>query len=162
MAERMKNGETRSGPRSSRIRCSRSITSNPPMPLPITTPTRLAFAAVTLNPLASTAMVVAASANWMKRAHFLTSFFSIQGSGSKSFTSPAKRAAWRKASNRVMGAMPDCPASACCQVTSVPTPSGVLIAGCSKSCATGDVHGAHVLGAPVARARRTSHVARRT
>ena len=37
----MKNGETRSGPRSSSSRCSRSMTSKPPMPLPIITPTRV-------------------------------------------------------------------------------------------------------------------------
>ena len=38
----MKNGEMREGPFSSRILCSRSITSNPPMPLPIYTPVRSA------------------------------------------------------------------------------------------------------------------------
>ena len=51
MDDRMKNGETRSGPRSSRMRCSRSITSNPPIPLPMTTPTRVAFAGSIRSPL---------------------------------------------------------------------------------------------------------------
>ena len=37
----------------------------------------------------STAIAVAASANWMKRPHFLRSFLSSQFSGSKPFTSPA-------------------------------------------------------------------------
>ena len=35
MVAGMKNGEMRRGPFSSRFRCSRSITSNPPMPLPM-------------------------------------------------------------------------------------------------------------------------------
>ncbi len=35
MVAGMKNGEMRPGPFSSRFLCSRSITSNPPMPLPI-------------------------------------------------------------------------------------------------------------------------------
>ena len=124
MAERMKNGDTRSGPRSSSVRFSRSITSNPPMPLPIETPMRVAFSGVTARPLSSIAMAVAASANWMKRAHFLTSFFSIQLSGSKPFTSPAKRVVCRDASNSVIGAMPDCPAQIPFHVSAVPMPTG--------------------------------------
>ena len=35
MVAGMKNGEMRRGPCSSRILCSRSMTSNPPMPLPM-------------------------------------------------------------------------------------------------------------------------------
>ena len=35
MVAGMKNGEIRPGPFSSRILCSRSMTSNPPMPLPM-------------------------------------------------------------------------------------------------------------------------------
>ena len=35
MVAGMKNGEMRRGPCSSRVWCSRSITSNPPMPLPM-------------------------------------------------------------------------------------------------------------------------------
>ena len=96
--ERMKNGDTRSGPRSSRVRCSRSITSNPPIPLPMTTPTRVALAASMRRPLCSIAIAVAAIANWMNRAHFFTSFFSIHRSGSNSGTSPANRVEYRAAS----------------------------------------------------------------
>ena len=54
--ERMKKGETRSGPRSSSSRCSFSMTSNPPMPLPMMTPTRVAFAGSMTSPDSSIAI----------------------------------------------------------------------------------------------------------
>ena len=60
------------GPRSSSTRCSRSITSNPPMPLPMITPDprgvvrRRSRAAAAPSPSR-----VAAIANWMKRAALL-------------------------------------------------------------------------------------------
>ena len=46
MVAGMKNGEMRPGPFSSSVLCSRSMTSNPPMPLPMYTPTRSAFCGV--------------------------------------------------------------------------------------------------------------------
>src|SRR5262249_31712052 len=55
---------------------------------------------------------------------FLTSFLSSHASGSKPFTSPAKRVVWRDGSNSVMGAIPDRPARIACHVSSVPTPRG--------------------------------------
>src|SRR5688572_15554210 len=124
IAERMKNGDTRSGPRSSRVRCSRSMTSNPPMPLPMTTPTREELTSSIRSPLCSIAIVVAAIANWMKRAHFFTSFLSIQFNGSKPGTSPANRVEWRAASKSVIGPMPDRPAHTPSHVAAVPMPSG--------------------------------------
>ena len=60
----------------------------------------------------------------MKRPHFFTSFLSIHCRGSKPFTSPANRTAWRDVSKSVIGAIPGRPASAACHVASVPIPSG--------------------------------------
>ena len=76
------------------------------------------------NPESATAKSAAATANWMKRSIFLTSFFSTQFRGSKPFTSAAKCVGCREASKRVMLATPDCPASSPLQVGSVPTPRG--------------------------------------
>src|SRR5262249_21611044 len=58
----------------------------------------------------------------MKRPTFLSSFFSIQWSGSKFFTSPAKRQSNPVASKWVMGAMPPLPARRLLQTSSVPIP----------------------------------------
>src|SRR5215472_3027932 len=58
----------------------------------------------------------------MKRPTFLSSFFSIQLSGSKFFTSPAKRQSNPVASKWVMGAMPPLPARRLLQTSSVPIP----------------------------------------
>src|SRR5512143_1417730 len=60
----------------------------------------------------------------MKRSIFLTSFFSTQRSGSKPLTSPAMRVAKPAVSKRVIGPMPERPASSASQVGAVPTPSG--------------------------------------
>ena len=60
----------------------------------------------------------------MKRSIFLTSFFSTQRSGSKPFTSAAKRAECCEASKSVMGAAPERPSRRPAQVSSVPMPSG--------------------------------------
>jgi len=46
----MKKGEIRRGPPSSSAVCSRSMTSNPPMPEPICTPTRSALSGVIWSP----------------------------------------------------------------------------------------------------------------
>ena len=51
----------------------------------------------------------AASAYWMNRSSFLSSFFSMHFSGSKPLTSPAIRASSRLGSNRVIGPTPDRP-----------------------------------------------------
>ena len=55
---------------------------------------------------------------------FLTSFFSTNCSGSKSFTSPAIRDAKAEASKCVIGPMPLWPAVSARQFASVPIPSG--------------------------------------
>ena len=62
--------------------------------------------ALTVRPESFIAKSAAATANWMKRSIFLTSFFSTQFRGSKPLTSPAKCVEWREASKRVMGATP--------------------------------------------------------
>src|SRR6476620_700165 len=62
-------------------------------------------------------------ANWMKMSIFLTSFFSIHCSGSKAFTSAAKRVENAAASNRVIGPMPLRPARSDSHVASVPMPT---------------------------------------
>ena len=77
MAAGIKKGEILRGPPSSRFECSRSITSNPPMPEPICTPTRRPFSGVTARPDCFIASSDAASARWMKRPIFFSSFFSM-------------------------------------------------------------------------------------
>ena len=61
--------------------------------------------------LSSSANSAAATANWMKRSIFLTSFFSTKRSGSNPFTSPAKWVECCEASKSVIGAAPERPAS---------------------------------------------------
>jgi hypothetical protein len=73
----MKNGEMRRGPCSSSVWCSRSITSNPPIPLPMYTPICSAVSGVAFSPEPDRAHSAAAMANWMKRPIFLISFFSM-------------------------------------------------------------------------------------
>src|SRR6266568_9406164 len=83
-----------------------------------------ASAASIFSPESASAKSAAATANWMKRSIFLTSFFSTQPRGSNPFTSAAKRVEWREASKSVMLASPDFPARSPAHVGSVPTPSG--------------------------------------
>src|SRR5215218_4675693 len=123
IAEGMKNGEMRRGPPSSSALCSRSIVVKPPMPDAMNTPTRGAMSGVTFSPESSIANCDAAMANWMKMSIFLTSFFSTNCSGSKAFTSAAKRVEKAAASNRVIGPMPLRPARSDSQVASVPMPT---------------------------------------
>ncbi len=58
----MKNGETRDGPRSRSVEWVRSISGRPPIPEPITTPTRAAFSALTVSRASATASRLAATA----------------------------------------------------------------------------------------------------
>src|SRR3954471_13874921 len=60
----------------------------------------------------------------MKTSIFLTSFLSTNWSGSKPFTSPAMRAEYCEASNRVIGPMPLFPARRASQFACVPMASG--------------------------------------
>ena len=76
------------------------------------------------SPASATAKSAAATANWMKRSIFLTSFFSTQRSGSKPLTSQAKCVECWEASKSVMGPAPERPAWRPAHVSSVPMPSG--------------------------------------
>src|SRR3954463_5207324 len=123
IADGMKNGEIFRGPPSRRARCSRSIVVNPPMPDAMNTPIRGATSGVTCSPESSTANCDAAIAYWMKTSIFLTSFFSIQRSGSNPRTSPAICVANCVASNLVIAPMPLLPLMSAFQFASVPIPS---------------------------------------
>src|ERR1019366_4090650 len=98
----IKKGEILRGPPSSSAVCSRSITSNPPMPEPICTPTFSAFSEVTWSCDIFIASSAAAMAKRMKRPIFFTSFFSMKLRGSKSRTSAAIWQANAEASNPVV------------------------------------------------------------
>ena len=107
MAAGMKNGEILRGPPSSSALCSRSMVVNPPMPDAMNTPTRSAISGVTVKPrVVAPRTATAAIAYWMKTSIFLTSFFSMNCSGSKPLTSPAIRVANCVASNWVIGPTP--------------------------------------------------------
>src|SRR5437870_1363073 len=123
IAEGMKNGEILRGPPSSSALCSRSMVVNPPMPEAMKTPTRGASSLVTSSRESSIANCDAAIAYWMKMSIFLTSFFSMNASGSKPFTSPAMRVANCDASNLVIVVTPLHPALSAFQFASVPIPS---------------------------------------
>src|ERR1700722_20372690 len=107
----IKNGEILRGPPCSMALCSRSITSNPPIPEPICTPTRSAFSGPIFSPECFSASWVAASAKWIKRPILRASFFSTKSSGLKFFTSAANVTGKPVASKLVMGAIPLLPSS---------------------------------------------------
>src|SRR6266853_2070924 len=106
MAAGMKKGEILRGPPSISAVCSRSITSNPPMPEPMCTPTFSAFSGVI----------------WSCDI-FFASFFSMNWKGSKLRTSPAIWQAKAEASNWVMRSIPLLPASRACHTESVVLPT---------------------------------------
>jgi hypothetical protein len=60
----------------------------------------------------------------MKMSIFFSSFFSMNWSGSKSFTSPANRVLNADASKRVIGPIPLVPAHNASQFAQVPIPTG--------------------------------------
>src|SRR5687768_10032490 len=60
----------------------------------------------------------------MKMSIFFSSFFSMNWSGSKFFTSPANRVENAAASKRVIGPMPLVPAQSASQFACVPIPTG--------------------------------------
>ncbi len=124
IAAGMKNGLILRGPPFMSASCSRSMVANPPMPLPMMTPTAARLGGSTVNAASFKARSEAAIANWMKRSTFLTSFFSIQWRGSKPFTSQANRVECWEASNSVMGPAPSDRRAEPCQVSSVPIPRG--------------------------------------
>src|ERR1035437_4121273 len=122
MAAGMKKGEILRGPPSSSAVCSRSITSNPPMPDPICTPTFSAISGVIWSCDIFIASSEAAIAKWMKRPIFFTSFFSMKWKGSKLRTSAAIWQANADASNAVMRSTPLLPASSACHTAPVVAP----------------------------------------
>src|SRR6476660_5451195 len=123
MADGMKKGEIFRGPPSSSALCSRSIVVNPPIPDAMNTPTRGLISGVISTRESSIANCDAAIAYWMKMSIFLTSFFSMNASGSNPFTSPAICVANCDASNLVIRLTPLQPALRACQLASVPIPS---------------------------------------
>src|SRR5437016_7909155 len=123
MADGMKKGEILRGPPSRSALCSRSIVVNPPIPEAMNTPVRGCNSGVISRPASSMANCDAAIAYWMKTSIFLTSFFSMNRSGSKPCTSPAIWVANCAASNFVMVAIPLRPALSAAQFASVPIPS---------------------------------------
>src|SRR5271155_1878935 len=124
MVPGIKNGEILRGPPCSIALCSRSITSNPPIPDPIFTPTRSAFHGPIFKPEWVMASWAAASAKWMKRPILRASFLSIKSSGLKFFTSAANVTGKPVVSKLVMGAIPLLPASRFFQTSGavLPTP----------------------------------------
>src|SRR4029453_8519754 len=123
IAEGMKNGEILRGPPSSSALCSRSMAVNPPMPDAMNTPALGASSGVIWSEASSIANCDAAIAYWMKTSIFLTSFFSMNCSGSNPRTSPAIFVANCDASNLVIVSMPLLPALRAAQFASVPIPS---------------------------------------
>src|SRR6185503_17719813 len=123
IADGMKKGEILRGPPSRSALCSRSIVVNPPMPEAMKTPTRSAFSFVIGTFASSIANCEAAIAYWMKTSIFLTSFFSMNCSGSNPRTSPAIWVANCEASNFVIVSTPLRPALSPAQFASVPIPS---------------------------------------
>src|SRR5882724_5594892 len=122
----IKKGEILRGPPARRAACSRSITSNPPTPDPMWTPTRVAFSGVTCNPHIFIASSAAASARWMKRPIFLTSFFSTKFKGSKSLTSAAIWQAKLLGSKRVILDTPLLPATMFFQTSGLVWPTSQI------------------------------------
>src|ERR1700761_3534703 len=123
----IKNGEILRGPPWSMALCSRSITSNPPMPEPMFTPTRSAFNGPIFKPEWAMASWDAASAKWMKRPILRASFLSIKSSGLKPFTSAANVTGKPVVSKLVMGAIPLLPANRLFQTSGavLPTPHNI-------------------------------------
>src|SRR6478672_5006755 len=120
-----KKGETRSGPfRTYALQLS-SYVCMPPMPLPMMTPVRSGEGNLPSSPACDTAWCAAAMANCAKRSYRRASFRSMYFSGSKPFTSQAKRTDSFWGSNFVIRAAPEVPASSALQVESTSVPTGV-------------------------------------
>src|SRR5437763_1365257 len=96
-----------------------------PIATPTMTPVRRGAASGRGRPASSTASSAAPTAYWMKMSIFFKSLRSMKRSGSKSRTSPAMRAGSAEASKRVIGPMPERPATRLSQFASMPMPSGV-------------------------------------
>ena len=121
----MKNGLTRFGPFSRRVRCWSSKVEIPPMPDPTITPKRVGSTWPWIRDCSS-ACAVAATAYCTKRSERRTSFRSMTLSGLKSCTSPANRVSYAAVSKRVTGPIPDSPATSRFQNSSTEFPSGQM------------------------------------
>src|SRR5713226_4397518 len=119
----MKNGEILPGPPCSNFPCSRSMMSNPPIPDEMYTPTSSRSECSGFQLDMRTAKSAPASAIWMNRPIFFSSFFSFHGKGPKFFTSPAMRRPKPRAPRRGLVATPLTPARRFFQLSSVPMPS---------------------------------------
>src|SRR5438270_4161686 len=119
----MKNGEILPGPPFSSFPCSRSMMSNPPIPDDTYTPTSSRSDCSAFQPDIRTAKSAPASATWMNRPIFFSSFFSIHRKGSKPLISPPMRQSNPVVSKLVMHATPLTPARRFFQLSSVPMPS---------------------------------------
>ncbi len=89
------------------------------------TPTLSASSSDGWNPASSSAMRAHATAYWMKKSIFLSSFLSTYREPSNPFTSPAIWVFIPAASNRVIGPIPELPARQAFQLSSTPIPRGV-------------------------------------
>src|SRR5438552_3965146 len=125
MMRGIRNGETRRTVCAARLKYISSTLEMPPMPTPTMTPVRSGAASGSGRPASSTASSAAPTVYWMKMSIFFKSLRSMKRSGSKSRTSPATRAGRAEASKRVIGPMPERPATRLSQFASMPVPSGV-------------------------------------
>ena len=123
----MKNGEMRRGPCSESVRAPSSIIGSPPIPDPMFTPMRSAFASVAWMPASAIASIAAAvpkCRNRSKRRASLTGRYLLT---SKPFTSPAICEANWAGSKRVMRVMPGRPARTFAQASLTPIPTGLTM-----------------------------------
>src|SRR6266852_8495783 len=123
IADGIKNGEILPGPPFSSFPCSRSMMSNPPIPDETYTPTSSRSECSGFQPDMRTAKSAPASATWMNRPIFFSSFFSIHRKGSKPLILPPIRQSKPVVSKLVMVATPLTPARRFFQLSSVPMPS---------------------------------------
>jgi hypothetical protein len=116
-----KNGETRFGPLPSIVSVPDSKVSMPPIPVPMRTPTRVGSAAMS-TPDCATASRAATMASCEKRSIRRLSLRPIASAGSNPFNSPANLVSKPSASKRVIGAMPERPATAASQTAGTSLP----------------------------------------
>jgi hypothetical protein len=120
----MKYGDTRSGPRSAKVRCCSVIPIRPPIALPNSTPTRAGSYAPS-SPACSAASVAAATPSTTKRSSRRASFGPTTSAGSNPRTSAAIRTGNPVVSKLLMKSIPLRPATAASQVERRSLPSGV-------------------------------------
>jgi hypothetical protein len=120
----MKNGDTRSGPRSRKTSTCSAIPAIPPIAEPTTMPTRAG--SKPSSRASATASRAAPSASTTLRSNLRSSFGDATVVWSQSFTSAATRTGYSLASKARMKSMPLSPASAARHVEGASLPSGVI------------------------------------